>query len=76
MLFTPKKYGKDWTRFLGISFCVASLGFGLAAAGAVFGQFDNLTDRIFAISAFTAAAIIFGALGRDKCREASKMPQG
>lgn len=74
MLFTTKKYGKDWTRSLGIGFCVGSLGFGLAAVVAVFAHFDNLPDRIFATVAFAAGAIIFGALGRAKWKEASKMP--
>jgi hypothetical protein len=69
----PKKYGKDWTQFLGIGFCVGALGFAISAVCALFGQFDNLPDRIFAIVAFTAGATIFAALGRDKWRQASKM---
>lgn len=75
VLFTPKKYGKVWTRFLGIGFCAAAIGFAISGACALFGHFYNLADRIFAIAAFTGGAIIFGALGRDKWREASKMPK-
>jgi uncharacterized membrane protein len=75
VLFTPKKYGKDWTQFLGIGFCASALVFAISAVCALFGQFDNLADRIFAVVAFTAGAIIFGTLGRDKWRQASKMPK-
>jgi hypothetical protein len=75
VLFTPKKYGKDWTRFLGIGFSAAALGFAISAVCALFGQFDNLADRTLAIAAFTAGAIIFGALGSDKWRQASEMPK-
>lgn len=73
VLFTPKKYGKDWTQLLGIGFCVGALGFAISAVCALFGLFENLADRTFAIVAFTAGAIIFGALGRDQWKKASKM---
>lgn len=75
MLFTPKKYAKGWTQFLGIGFGVGALGFAISAVCALFAGFDNLDERTFAIFAFTVGAIIFGALGRDKWREASKMPK-
>jgi uncharacterized membrane protein len=73
MLFTPKKYGRDWTQFLEISFCAGAVGFAISAVSALFGQFDDLADRAFAVVAFIAGAIIFGALGRDKWRETSRM---
>jgi hypothetical protein len=75
VLFTPKKYGRDWTQFLGIGFCAAALGFAISAVCGLFAQFDNLAYRAFDVVGFTAGAIIFGALGRDKWREASRMPK-
>jgi hypothetical protein len=76
VLFTPKKYGRNFTEFLGIGFYASAVLFALSAVYSLFGQFDNWVDRMFAIVAFTAGTIIFGALGRDKWREASKMPRG
>ena len=75
MLFTPKKYGRDWTQFLEIGFCVSAVGFAIFAVWALFGQFDSLANRTFAIIGFMLGAIIFGALGRDKWRAASRMPK-
>ena len=76
MLFTPKKYGKDWTRFLAISFCAASLGFALFAISASWTDYDNLSDKIFAAAAFSLGAVVFGALGRDQWKKASEMSPG
>jgi hypothetical protein len=76
VLFTPKKYGRDWTQFLGICFCAGALAFAISAVCALFGQFDDFADRTFAIIAFTAGAVIFGALGRDKWSEAARTPKG
>jgi hypothetical protein len=73
MLFTPKKYGKDWTRFLGLSFCAASLGFALFAILAPWTDDLDLSDRIFTMLGFILAAIVFGALGRDQLKKASEM---
>jgi hypothetical protein len=73
MLFTPKKYGKDWTRFLGLSFCAASLGFALSAILAPWTDDLDLSDRIFTVLGFILAAIVFGALGRDQLKKASEM---
>ena len=73
MLFTPKKYGKDWTRFLGLSFCAASLGFALFAILAPWTDDLELSDRIFATLSFMLAAIVFGAMGRDQLKKASGM---
>ena len=66
MLFTPKKYGKDWTRFLGISFYGASIGFAFFALIAAWTNYDNLADKIFSVVAFILGATVFGALGKDQ----------
>jgi hypothetical protein len=73
MLFTPKKYGKDWTRFLGLSFCAASLGFAFFAIAAAWMNYGNLSDKIFSVLAFILGAVVFGALGRDQWAKASRM---
>jgi hypothetical protein len=73
MLFTPKKYGKDWTRFLGFSFCAASLGFALFAILAPWTDDLDLSARIFTMLGFILAAIVFGAWGRDQLKKASEM---
>jgi len=52
MLFTPPKYGKDWTRFLAVCFYVASIGFAISAVATVVSHFDDLSDKILAIFAF------------------------
>ena len=76
MLFTPKKYGKDWTRFLAVSFCAASVGFALFAISAPWMAYDDLSDKTFVAAAFTLGAIVFGALGRDRWKRASEMTAG
>lgn len=73
MLFTPKKYGKDWTRFFGFGFCAASLGFALFAILAPWTDDLDLSDKMFTILGFMLAAIVFGALGRDQLKKASQM---
>jgi hypothetical protein len=73
MLFTPKKYGKDWTRLLAFSFCVGSLGFASSAVVAAWSNYELLADKIFSVVGFILAATVFGALGKAKWAEASKM---
>jgi len=73
VLFTPKTYGKGWTRFLGLSFCAASLVFALFAISAPWMDYGDPPDRIFVMLGFVAAAFVFGALGRDQWKRASKM---
>ncbi len=73
MLFTPKKYGKDWTRFSGLAFCASAFGFAFFAIIAPWSDYDNLWDTIFAMFAFILGAIVFGALGKDLLAKASEM---
>jgi len=73
MLFTPRKYGKEWTFFLGASFCAASIGFALFAILAAWTDYLSLSDKVFSVLGFILAAIIFGALGRDQLQRASGM---
>jgi hypothetical protein len=74
MLFTPPKYGKDWTRFLAVCFYVASIGFAISAVATVVSHFDDLSDKILAIFAFFTGAAIWGALGKAHWKLASEMP--
>ena len=73
MLFTPKKYGRDWTRFLGASLCAASVGFAFFAVLGAWTAYGNHSDKIFAVVAFALGAIVFGALGRDQWKKASQV---
>ena len=73
MLFTPKKYGKDWTFVLAVSFYAASLGFGVIAVAASFSQFDDFSDKILFVLGFFLGAIIWGALGKSYWKTASEM---
>lgn len=73
MLFTPKKYGKDWTRFSGLSFCAGAVVFALFAILAPWSNFESVSDTIFAVLGLTAGAIVFGALGKDLLVKAAKM---
>lgn len=73
MLFTPKKYGKDWTLVLAVSFYAASLGFGIATIAASFSHFDSLSDKIFSVLTFFLGAIVWGALGKFHWKMASDM---
>jgi hypothetical protein len=76
MLFTPKKYGKDWTRFLGLSACAASVGFALFAVLTLWTHDLDLSDRLFTMLGFMLAAIISAALSRDQLKKASRMSAG
>jgi hypothetical protein len=72
MLFTPKKYGRDWTLVLGITFYAAAIGFGVFAVSfAIFG--DTWPDKALGFLGLLVAAIIFGALGKDQWHKAAKM---
>lgn len=73
MLFTPKTHGKDWLRFLGLSFCAASFAFAVFAILAPWTDYGALLNRLFAMLAFTAAAILSAALGRDQLKKASEL---
>jgi hypothetical protein len=73
MLFTPKKYDEDWNRIFGISFCVASLGFAFCAILSAWTDQLGPTDKIFGVVGFVLAAIVFGALGKDRWNQASRM---
>jgi len=73
MLFTPKKYGRDWTRVLAITFYAMSLGFTLFAIFAPWTDCGDASDRIFEVLAFILGAIVCGALGRDQWKKASEM---
>jgi hypothetical protein len=72
MLFNPKKYGRDWTSFLAISFYAASIGFGVAAISIAFVS-DSLSDKLFGVPIFLVGSIVSGALGRDQWNKASAM---
>jgi hypothetical protein len=72
MLFTPKKYGKDWTRFSGLGFCVGGFGFAFFAIIAPWSNYGSLSDTIFAMLAFIVGAIVFGALGKGLLAKASE----
>ena len=73
MLFTPKKYGRDWTLVLAISFYAASLGFGISAVAASFSHFDDLSDKIFSVVGFFLGTVIWGALGKSFWKMASEV---
>jgi len=73
MLFTPKKYGRDWTFVLAVSFYAASLGFGIATVAATFSHFDDFSDKMLFVSGFILGTIIWGALGRSYWTMASEM---
>ena len=68
MLFTPRKYGKDWTLFLAVSLCAGSLGFAFFALAAGVGwiAYGDRSDQMFATLAFIVGAIVFGVLGREQ----------
>lgn len=73
MLFTPRKYGRDWTLVLSIFFSTASLGFAFFAIAAVWTVGGSFWDKLFVAAAFTLAAVVFAALGRDQWKKAAKM---
>ena len=72
MLFTPKKYGKEWTRVLGLSSCAAGIGFALSAVSSAI-MADDWSEKTFGFLGFLTAAIVFWALGKDQLHTASKM---
>ena len=72
MLFTPKKYGRDWTLFLAIGFYAAAIGFGVSAISSLI-MADNLSDKVFGFLGFLLGSIVFWALGKDQWNKASEM---
>ena len=72
MLFSPKKYGRDWTLFLAIGFYAAAFGFGASAIASII-MADNWSDWTFGFLGFLVAAMVFGALGKDQSHKASEM---
>ena len=72
MLFTPKKYKKDWTLALAVCFSAASLGFGIAAVAAGFAHFDEPSVKILSVIGFLIGAVISGALGSSTWKAASE----
>jgi len=73
MLFTPKKYGRDWTRVLAVSFYGASLAFAIAAIAGSFSHFDDLSDKIGFVLGFFLGTIVWGALGKSYWQVAPNM---
>ena len=73
MLFTPKKWGRDYTFFLAIAFYASSVGFGIAAVACSFAHFDDFSDKIISVAAFFAGMVIWGALGKSYWKLASEM---
>jgi hypothetical protein len=73
MLFTPKKYGRDYIFALAIGAYAMSLGFGLGAVGISFSRFDNLSDKIFGVVGFFAGMLILAAIGKSYWKTASEM---
>ena len=65
MLFTPKKYGREWTVVLAVCFIGASLVFAVIAVVASFARFEDLSDKILSVVGFLVGAVIWGALGRS-----------
>jgi len=64
MLFTPKKYGRDWYWFNMVVLYGFSLMGGVAAIGAMLSFDIPLTERIVTAMGFCLAALITWALGR------------
>ena len=73
VLLSPKKYGKDWTRFLGLSFSAGSFGFAVFALLTPFMDYPELSDKVFAALGFFVAAVVLGALGKDQLKKAAEM---
>ena len=65
MLFTPRKYGREWTVVLAVCSTAASLVFAVGAVAASFARFEDLSDKISSVAAFVVGAVIWGALGRS-----------
>jgi hypothetical protein len=64
MLFTPKKYGRDWYWFNMVVLYGFSLIGGVAAIGAMLSLGIPLTERMVTALVFCLAALIAWALGR------------
>jgi hypothetical protein len=73
MLFTPRKYGRDYIFALAIGAYAMSLGFGIAAVGFSFSRSDNLSDKIFGVVGFFAGMLILAAVGKSYWKTASEM---
>jgi hypothetical protein len=73
MLFTPKKYGRDYIFALAIGAYAMSLGFGISAVGFSFSRSLDLSDKIFGAFAFFAGMVITKAMGRSYWKTASEM---
>jgi hypothetical protein len=64
MLFTPKKYGRDWYWFNMVALFGFSLMSGAAAIGVMFSSDIALSERVLTALVFCLAALITWALGR------------
>lgn len=64
MLFTPKKYGRDWYWLNMIGLYSFSLLSGAAAIGAMLSSDISLPERIGTALVFCLAALITWTLGR------------
>lgn len=73
MLFTPKKYGRDYIFALAIGAYAMSLGFGICAVSLSFSGFDNLSDKIFSVVGFFAGMLVLAAAGKSYWKTASEM---
>jgi hypothetical protein len=73
MLFTPKKYRRDYIFALAIGAYAMSLGFGICAVGFSFSRVDNLSDKIFGVVGFFAGMLILAAVGKSYWKTASEM---
>lgn len=73
MLFTPKKYGRDYIFGLAIGAYAMSLGFGICAVGFSFSRFDDLSGKIFRVVGFFAAMLILAAVEKSYWKTASQM---
>jgi hypothetical protein len=73
VLFTPKKYGRDFFFGMAIGAYATSLMFGIGAVGFSFSRFDNPSDKIFGVAGFFAGMLILAALGKSYWKTASEM---
>jgi len=73
MLFTPRKYGRDYIFALAVGAYAMALGFGISAVAFSFTRFDNLSDKIVGVVGFFAAMLISAAVGKSYWKTASEM---